>query len=151
MTSAKAKHDDAHNEPDSTTVGLAASHHSSISRLHDGELSCVLPFLTLSDLARLMCCNRHFNAVVRKERIRELHLESDASIVPHPSSTLRHHVASLHLHSRLDTKVALTRDTLVSVAATMDGAQAKQRRSISRLHDDELSCVLPFLSLSELT
>jgi hypothetical protein len=74
-----------------------ALHPRSIARLHDDELSCLLRFLSLSDLARLVRCTRRFNALARKERCRGLHLEGDASVAPLPSSSLSHHVTSLRV------------------------------------------------------
>jgi hypothetical protein len=88
------------------------NHPQSISRLHDDELLCVLPFLELKDLAQLVRCSRRFNGVARKERSRGLHLEGDASFALPPSSTLSHHVTSLHLHSKLNRSAMVTRDTL---------------------------------------
>jgi hypothetical protein len=38
----------------------------SISRLHDDALSCVLPFLSLPELSRLVQCSRRFNGVYRQ-------------------------------------------------------------------------------------
>jgi hypothetical protein len=69
-------------------------------RLHDDELSCVLPFLSLADLAQLVRCSHRFCFVARKERSRSLHLKGGAIIAPSPSSDLSHHVSSLHLHCR---------------------------------------------------
>jgi hypothetical protein len=90
-------------------IGTAYANNShSISRLHDDELSCVLPFLSLADLTRMVRCSRHFNALARKEHSRGLHLEGDAAtgIVPLPSSTISHHITSLQL------EYEVTRDTL---------------------------------------
>jgi hypothetical protein len=86
----------------------------SISRLHDDELACVLPFLSLTDLAQLVRCSRRFCAVAHKERshCRGLHLKGGANIVPPSSSTLKHHVASLHLERPSDYDAPLTRDVL---------------------------------------
>jgi hypothetical protein len=87
----------------------------SITRLHDDELSCLLPFLSLSDLAQLVRCARRFNAVARKERSRGLELEGGSNIVPLPSSALSHHIISLHLERRRHISAPrrrLTRDTL---------------------------------------
>jgi hypothetical protein len=74
-----------------------ANHPRSISRLHDDELSCVLPFLSLTDLSQLVRCSHRFNGLARKERSRGLHLEGDVTVVPLASSSLRHHVTSIHL------------------------------------------------------
>jgi len=89
-----------------------AINQQSISRLHDDELSCVLPFLSLPDLAQLVRCSRRFNALARKERSRGLQLKGGSTIVPPSSSTLKHHVASLHLERSSDSDAPLTLDVL---------------------------------------
>ena len=89
-----------------------ANHPRSISRLHDDELACVLPFLALKQLARLVRCSRRFNAVVRKERSRGLHWRGGANIAQGPSSSLRHHISSLHLDRTFNRNTMVTRDTL---------------------------------------
>jgi hypothetical protein len=68
--------------------------------VHDDELSCVLPFLSLADLAQLVRCSRRFNGVARKERSRGPQLESDANPAVLLLSAVGHHVSSLHLHCR---------------------------------------------------
>jgi hypothetical protein len=52
-------------EPSSASAASCFAHH-----LHDDELLCVLAFLTLPDLASMVCCCRRWNAVARKERCR---------------------------------------------------------------------------------
>jgi hypothetical protein len=91
----------------STTQAAAAvqaacgNNPQSMSRLHDDELSCVLPFLSLTDLARLVRRSRRLNGVARKERRRGLLRTSLASTVPYLlSSSLGHHVTSLRLSDR---------------------------------------------------
>jgi hypothetical protein len=84
----------------------------SISRLHDDELSCVLAFLSLTDLAQLVRCNRRFIAHARKERSRELCLEGSLNIVPVASSALSHHVASLQSEHKFNGNAMITCDTL---------------------------------------
>jgi hypothetical protein len=84
----------------------------SISRLHDDELACVLPFLPLKDLTQLVRCSHRFNGVTRKERSRELRLEGSSNIVPVVSSSLCHHVAAVHLGRRRGSDAQLTRDVL---------------------------------------
>jgi hypothetical protein len=121
-----------------------ANHPRSISRLHDDELSCVLAFLSLSDLALLVRCSRRFNAVARKERDRGLRLEGDASIAPLVSSSLRHHVSSIRVHRRQSnefvtlhtlrllkdcpqlTALQLSLCTVEDAAALLEGQSAKQ-------------------------
>jgi hypothetical protein len=98
-----------------------------IERLHDDELSCVLPFLSLADLVQLVRCGRRFNAVARKERSRNFPLEGCATIVPPPSSSLSHHVTSLHLLRHLDSAAPVTRGTL------------QQLRDLPRLTDLQLT------------
>jgi hypothetical protein len=89
------------------------NHLRSISRLHDDELSCVLPFLALKDLAQLVRCSRRFNGVARKERNRGLRLKGDAAVVPLLlTSVLSHHVSSLHLNHYFSSDAPVTRDTL---------------------------------------
>jgi hypothetical protein len=83
----------------------------SISRLHDDELSCMLPFLPLKDLSQLVRCNRRFIALARKERCRELCLEGSSNIALVASSALSHHVTALHLKRRA-CDALLTRGTL---------------------------------------
>jgi hypothetical protein len=96
-----------------TAIQVAhANNPQSISRLHDDELSCILPFLELADLAQFVRCNRRFNAVARKERSRGLHLESDANPAPLLLSSLGHHVSSLHLERLSPSDAPLTRDIL---------------------------------------
>jgi hypothetical protein len=73
------------------------NHPRSLSRLHDDELSCLLPFLSLSDLAQFVRCNHRFNGVARKERSRGLHLEGGASVAPVPTSVLSHHITSIRM------------------------------------------------------
>jgi hypothetical protein len=68
--------------------------------LHDDELSCLLPFLSLADLAHLVRCSRRFSTVLRKRRSLQFHLNCDASVVPMPSSVLTHHVTSIELRHR---------------------------------------------------
>jgi hypothetical protein len=80
--------------------------------LHDDELVCVLPFLSLKDLSRLVRCSRRFHGVVRKERSRELHFRGDATIVPLPFSVLSHHVASLQLEDEFNGNPRITRAVL---------------------------------------
>jgi hypothetical protein len=80
--------------------------------LHDDELSSVFSFLELEQLARLVRCNRRFHTVARKERCRGLHLEGDASVVPHPSSVLNHHIASFHLEHKFNKDARITRAML---------------------------------------
>jgi hypothetical protein len=84
----------------------------SISRLRDDELSCVLPFLSLRDLAQLVRCSHRFNGVARKESSRRRYLEGEATIVPRPSSSLIHHVTSIRLHRRDKSRVFISRQTL---------------------------------------
>jgi hypothetical protein len=85
----------------------------SISRLHDDELLCVLPFLALPDLVQFVRCIRRFNNVVRKERSRGEHLDCAAAIVPSLlSSSLGHHISCLWLERRTDAEPAVTRATL---------------------------------------
>jgi hypothetical protein len=87
------------------------THMRSITRLHDDELSCVLPFLALKDLAQLVRCSRRFNGVARKDRSRGLQLEGEASIVSPPSSSLSHHVSSLQLRHRFLLDAPVSPDT----------------------------------------
>jgi hypothetical protein len=71
-----------------------ANNPRSISRLHDDELSCVLPFLELTDLAELVRCSRRLNGVARKERSRGLYVWGESLAVPiSESSALSHHIA----------------------------------------------------------
>jgi hypothetical protein len=97
------------------------NHPRSISRLHDDELSCVLPFLELKDLAQLVRCSRRFNTVARKERSRGLQLEGGPNIAPLSSSALSHHISSLHLAKDRRFMTPLNRDVL------------RQLRDLSRL------------------
>jgi hypothetical protein len=101
-------------EDDATNALHAAAQNllRSISRLHDDELSCVLPFLELKDLAQLVRCFHRFNRVARKERGRGLRLEGSSNIAPVSSSSLSHHVTSLYLGRRRDSDALLTRFTL---------------------------------------
>jgi hypothetical protein len=94
----------------------ACGHCRSLSRLHDDELSCVLPFLSLSQLSQLVRCSRRFNGVARKERSRGLSRSSWASTVPYLlSSSISHHVTSLQLNRRHIVEPAVTRATLVQL------------------------------------
>jgi hypothetical protein len=92
--------------------GAQTKQRRSIARLHDDELSCVLPFLSLADLAQLVRCSRRFNCVARKEHSRGLHLEGEATIAPLSSSPLSHHVTSVRLHRRDKSRVFVSRQTL---------------------------------------
>jgi hypothetical protein len=88
-------------------------HSRSLARLHDDELSCVLPFLSLPDLSQWVRCSRRFNSLARKERSRGLHVEGDAEIVPSLlSSTLGHHIISLDLGCHDSGMSAVTRAAL---------------------------------------
>jgi hypothetical protein len=84
----------------------------SIVRLHDDELSCTLAFLPLKDLTVLVRCSRRFNAVAVKERSRGLQLTGGANIAPLLSSTLSHHVVSIHLEHKSNRIAMIPRDTL---------------------------------------
>jgi hypothetical protein len=85
---------------------------SAIALLHGDELSCVLAFSALRDLMRLVCCSHRFHAVVSTVRCLGLHLKGGATIVPPSSSTLSHHVTSLHLERPSHSDAPLTRDIL---------------------------------------
>jgi hypothetical protein len=96
-----------------TAMNIAHTNHPrSISRLHDDELVCVLPFLLLRDAARLVRCSRRFNAVARKERSRGLHVGGNVTVTPLASSSLSHHVTSLHLQRSADAHPPVRRATL---------------------------------------
>jgi hypothetical protein len=99
---------------DSTAALHAAAQNPlrSLSRLRDDELSCVLVFLPLRDLSRLVRCSHRFNGVARKERSRELCLEGGSNIAPVASSALSHHVTALHLGRRRGADAPLTRGAL---------------------------------------
>jgi hypothetical protein len=71
-----------------------------------------LPFLSLPDLVQLVHCGQRFNHIARKERSRGLVLKGSAKIAPVASSSLSHHVTSLHLERRLLNDVPLSRGTL---------------------------------------
>jgi hypothetical protein len=74
------------------------NHPRSISRLHDDELACVLSFLSLKELALLVCCSRRFNGVARKERSRGLSLMPTVRSIPFfMHSSLSHHITSVRL------------------------------------------------------
>jgi hypothetical protein len=91
-------------------------HFRSIARLRDDELSCVLPFLALPDLAELVRCSRRLNGVARKERSRGLLRSIWASTVPYLlSSALGQHVTSLKLNRRHIAESAVTRATLAQL------------------------------------
>jgi hypothetical protein len=95
-------------------VAAYGNHPHSISRLHDDELACMLSFLSLTDLAQLVCCSRRFNGVARRERSRELAATPVVgSIPPLLRSSLSHHVASVRLEKRDSTAAHITRTTLV--------------------------------------
>jgi hypothetical protein len=90
----------------------------SISRLHDDEISCVLPFLSLAELPQLVRCSHRFNAVARKERSRGLPHTSSAALVPSlVSSSLGHHVSSLHLRCREHADEPVTQETMGQLRA----------------------------------
>jgi hypothetical protein len=73
----------------------------SISRLHDDELTCVLPFLPLPDLLMLVRCSRRFRGVVGKERSRGLHIAPAIRSIPTLVRTpLSHHIGSVRLEKR---------------------------------------------------
>jgi hypothetical protein len=91
--------------------GAQAKQRRSISRLHDDELSCVLPFLSLSELNRLVRCSKRFRTVVTSMRGLGFHLEGGATVLPPPSSVLSKHVASIRLR-RLRTSDVLAQDIL---------------------------------------
>jgi hypothetical protein len=80
-----------------TTGGAQAKQRRSISRLHDDELSCILPVLPLKDLSQLVRCSRRFNAAAKKERSFGRHLHCFANGVPLVSSVLSHHVTSIRV------------------------------------------------------
>jgi hypothetical protein len=94
-----------------------ANNPQSISRLHDDELSCVLPFLSLPKLAQLVRCSRRFNGLARKERSRDLHLEGESTIAPLPSSGLSHHMTSIRLQRFSEARPPVTRTTLRQLRA----------------------------------
>jgi hypothetical protein len=88
----------------STTRAAAAADASrgdrpdSFSPLHDDELLCVLPFLSLKDVALLMRCSRRFNVVARREPSRGERLSPLVHTVPSlASSPLNYHVRSISL------------------------------------------------------
>ena len=95
---------------DATAADDAAAQNPlrSTSRLHDDELSCVMVFLRLKEVATLVRCSHRFNGIARKERSRELHMRSDATIAPMTTSPLSHHIISLHLARHVDSKPLLT-------------------------------------------
>jgi hypothetical protein len=89
------------------------NHPRSISRLHDDELTCVLSFLALKDLAQLVRCSHRFNDVIRKKRSSELHIAPTvSSIAALVYSSLSHHVSSVRLNKRDPCDAHITRATL---------------------------------------
>jgi hypothetical protein len=111
-----------HSSPDANAAANAVhasggNSTSSLLLLHDDELSCVLPFLSLADLVQLVRCGRRFNGVVRKGRNLSLHLQGDAAIVPPLSSALSHHISSLHFRRRDNTAAPVIRDILQQLCA----------------------------------
>jgi hypothetical protein len=91
----------------------ADAYSRSVARLHDDELSCVLPFLSLAELSQLVRCSRRFNRLARKERSRGLHVQGDTEVGPSLlSSFLGHHVTSLQLECCANGVSAVTRAVL---------------------------------------
>jgi hypothetical protein len=88
----------------------------SISRLHDDELACVLPFLSLEDLACLVRCSRRFNGVARKERSRGLEVAPAINSIPSLArSSLNHHITSMGLARCNPLDSHITRATLLQL------------------------------------
>jgi hypothetical protein len=102
----------SHTRADVVRQVAYANNPRSISCLHDDELSCVLPFLSLVDLSQLVRCSRRFNSAARKERGRGLQLEGDAAIAPFSSSPLNHHVSSVALRRHYTSAMFVTQQTL---------------------------------------
>jgi hypothetical protein len=107
----------------STTRAAAAidaaygNHPRSISRLHDDELSIVLSFLLLKDLALIVRCSHRFNGVARRERSRGVDCDPSVNDIPALTrSPLNHHIASMGLGWR-DASKHVTRAMLHSLRA----------------------------------
>jgi hypothetical protein len=89
-----------------------AKQRRSIARLHDDELSCILPFLTLSELSRFACCSRSFKSVVSTHRCLGLTFYGDACVEQIPSSVLGKHVSTIGLRRCGASTAFITRKTL---------------------------------------
>jgi hypothetical protein len=84
--------------------------------LHDDELSCVLPFLVLADLAQLVRCSRRLRHVARKEHSRGLEIDPAVSDIPFLArSSLRHHVMALDLYQHGASDAHVTVQTLLGL------------------------------------
>jgi hypothetical protein len=89
------------------------NHPRSISRLHDDELVCILPFLDMKDLAVLVSCSRRFNGVARRERSRGVEIAPAVrSALLLARSPFNHHIASVWLEKRDTSDLHITRTVL---------------------------------------